>query len=37
MVEVYAQADGLTGKGCSTNFFRANVNDSIIMNADGSS
>jgi branched-chain amino acid transport system substrate-binding protein len=35
MVEVYAQADGLTGKGCSTNFFRANVNDSIIMNADG--
>jgi branched-chain amino acid transport system substrate-binding protein len=35
MVEVYAQADGLTGKGCSANFFRANVNDSIIMNADG--
>src|SRR5277367_2973792 len=35
MVEVYAQADGLTGKGCSANFFRANVNDSIIMKADG--
>jgi branched-chain amino acid transport system substrate-binding protein len=35
MVEVFAQADGLTGKGCSANFFRANVNDSIIMNAAG--
>jgi len=35
MVEVYAQADGLTGKGCNANFFRANVNDSMIMNAVG--
>src|SRR5271169_2835440 len=35
MVEVYAQADGLTGKGCSANYFRANVNDSMLMNADG--
>src|SRR5271163_368137 len=35
MVEVYAQADGLTGKGCSPNFFRMNVNDSILMNAAG--
>ena len=35
MMEVYAQADGLTGKGCSANFFRANVNDSMLMNADG--
>src|SRR5579875_921918 len=34
MVEVYAQADGLTGKSCSANFFRANVNDSMIVNAD---
>ncbi|QQO12512.1 ABC transporter substrate-binding protein [Bradyrhizobium diazoefficiens] len=33
MLEVYAQADGLTGKGCSTNLFRVNVNDSIIMGA----
>ena len=33
MMEVYAQADGLTGKGCSTNLFRVNVNDSIIMGA----
>ena len=33
MLEVFAQADGLTGKGCSTNFFRVNVNDSIIMGA----
>jgi len=33
MVEVFAQADGLTGKGCSTNYFRANVSDSIIMGA----
>src|SRR5271163_846852 len=35
MMEVYAQADGLTGKGCSTNYFRVNVNDSMLMNADG--
>ena len=27
MMEVYAQADGLTGKGCSPNFFRVNVNE----------
>ncbi len=33
MVEVYAQADGLTGKNCAPNFFRANVNDSMLMNA----
>lgn len=33
MLEVYAQADGLTGKGCSTNLFRVNVSDSIIMGA----
>ena len=31
MVEVMANADGLTGKGCSANYFRVNVNDSIIM------
>jgi branched-chain amino acid transport system substrate-binding protein len=35
MIEVYAQADGLTGKNCSANFFRANVNDSMLMNAAG--
>ena len=35
MIEVFAQADGLTGKNCSANFFRANVNDSMIMNAAG--
>src|SRR6202161_2583970 len=35
MIEVYAQADGLTGKNCSPNFFRANVNDSMLMNAAG--
>jgi branched-chain amino acid transport system substrate-binding protein len=33
MVEVFAQADGLTGKGCSANYFRANVSDSMIMGA----
>jgi branched-chain amino acid transport system substrate-binding protein len=33
MVEVFAQADGLTGKGCSANYFRANVSDSILMGA----
>ena len=35
MIEVYAQADGLTGKACKANYFRANVNDSMIMNAVG--
>jgi branched-chain amino acid transport system substrate-binding protein len=35
MVEVYAQAVGLTGKGCSPNYFRANVNDSMLMSAVG--
>ena len=35
MVEVYAQADPLTGKGCKPNYFRANVNDSMLMNAVG--
>ena len=35
MIEVYAQADGMTGKGCNANYFRANVNDSMIMNAVG--
>ena len=35
MVEVYAQADALTGKGCNPNFFRANVNESMLMNAVG--
>jgi branched-chain amino acid transport system substrate-binding protein len=33
MLEVFAQADGLTGKGCSTNLFRVNVSDPIIMGA----
>jgi branched-chain amino acid transport system substrate-binding protein len=33
MVEVFAQADGLTGKGCSANYFRVNVSDSMIMGA----
>jgi branched-chain amino acid transport system substrate-binding protein len=33
MVEVFAQADGMTGKGCSANYFRANVNDSMLMAA----
>ena len=27
MVEVYAQSDTMTGKGCNPNYFRANVND----------
>jgi branched-chain amino acid transport system substrate-binding protein len=31
MVEVMANADGLTGKGCSPNYFRLNANDSMIM------
>ncbi len=35
MVEVYAQADAMTGKGCNPNYFRANVNDSMLMNAVG--
>jgi len=35
MVEVYAQADGLTGKNCAPNYFRSNVNDSMLMNAAG--
>ena len=35
MVEVFAQADGMTGKGCNANYFRANVNDSMLMNAAG--
>ena len=35
MVEVYAQADPLTGKACNPNYFRANVNDSMLMNAVG--
>jgi branched-chain amino acid transport system substrate-binding protein len=33
MVEVYAQADVLTGKGCNANYFRLNRNDSMLMNA----
>src|ERR1700735_450707 len=35
MVEVYAQADPLTGKACNPNYFRAHVNDSMLMNAVG--
>lgn len=35
MIEVFAQADGMTGKGCNANYFRANVNDSMLMNAAG--
>ena len=35
MVEVYAQADAMTGKGCNPNYFRANVNDFMLMNAVG--
>ncbi len=35
MMEVYAQADPLTGKNCRANYFRANVNDSMLMNAVG--
>jgi len=33
MIEVYAQADAMTGKNCAPNYFRANVNDSMLMNA----
>ena len=36
MVEVFAQADALTGKGCNPNYFRVNVNNSMLMNAVGS-
>jgi branched-chain amino acid transport system substrate-binding protein len=35
MVEVFAQADALTGKACAANYFRANVNDSMLMSAAG--
>ncbi len=35
MVEVYAQADQMTGKACNPNYFRVNVNDSMLMNAVG--
>src|SRR5262245_36205870 len=31
MFEVMANADGLTGKGCSPNYFRVNANDSMTM------
>ena len=27
MVEVYAQADAMTGKGCNPNYFRANISE----------
>jgi branched-chain amino acid transport system substrate-binding protein len=33
MIEVYAQADALTGKACNPNYFRLNRNDSMLMNA----
>jgi branched-chain amino acid transport system substrate-binding protein len=33
MMEVMAQADGLTGKNCSTNVFRVNMSDSMVMGA----
>jgi branched-chain amino acid transport system substrate-binding protein len=33
MVEVMANADGLTGKGCTPDYFRVNANDSMIMGA----
>lgn len=35
MVEVYAQADQMTGKACNPSYFRVNVNDSMLMNAVG--
>ena len=35
MVEVYAQADALTGKACNPNYFRLNRNDTMLMNATG--
>ena len=35
MVEVYAQADAMTGKGCNPNYFRVNMSDSMLMNAIG--
>lgn len=31
MLEVMANADGLTGKNCSPNYFRVNASDSMIM------
>ncbi|MBK5650896.1 MAG: ABC transporter substrate-binding protein, partial [Rhizobium sp.] len=31
MLEVMANADGLTGKNCTPNYFRVNANDSMIM------
>src|SRR6266700_2678978 len=33
MFGVMANADGLTGKNCSPNYFRVNANDSMIMGA----
>src|SRR5438309_7710217 len=33
MFDVMANADGLTGKNCSPNYFRVNANDSMIMGA----
>jgi branched-chain amino acid transport system substrate-binding protein len=33
MLDVMANADGLTGKGCTPNYFRVNANDSMIMGA----
>jgi branched-chain amino acid transport system substrate-binding protein len=33
MLEVMANADGLTGKNCTPNYFRVNANDSMIMGA----
>ena len=35
MVEVFAQADSMTGKNCTADYFRVNVNDSMLMNAAG--
>ena len=35
MVEVYAQADALTGKACNPNYFRLNRSDTMLMNATG--
>jgi branched-chain amino acid transport system substrate-binding protein len=33
MVDVMANSDNLTGKGCTPNYFRVNANDSIILSA----
>jgi branched-chain amino acid transport system substrate-binding protein len=33
MLDVMARADGLTGKGCSANYFRVVDNDSMVMGA----